>query len=147
MPPSKSNDVPASKENKSGKTLLPLLMNGPFPFYWVVVSIGTGYKSEVYVNGVLVDKVDTFTNYTTKKNGKDLLKNGENEVIIKILEVADATKSYFKQELSVDVYGTPNSPETKSFRFDDTALNHILAIDIKENMKKGTFTYLFNLKK
>lgn len=134
-----------SMTNKANQKTLTPTNNGPFPYYWAVVTVGTGYKSEVYLNGTLIDKVDTFTNYTTKKKAVDLLKDGKNEITVNVTDVSDATKQYFKQELSFDIMGTPLD---KEFRFDDPALKEIISINFKDaDLKKGTYNYSFNLKK
>ena len=117
------------------------IKDGPFKYYQFEAIATTGFTGEVFLNGKSMFKINERGGNTSDNTAQDILKNGKNEILLKIDSVSNVGPLFFGEIIGIYIHGVNEQvAPSKSTR--------IVIIGWKpQGNKPETIKYVFELKK
>ncbi|WP_062060527.1 hypothetical protein [Aquimarina longa] len=116
----------------------------PFKYYQLEIKTTKGTEGEIYLNDNKLHEFKKLRSQITNNNALDLIKNGLNEITLKISSIDDdVEKDYFSNSvIFIAIHGL----NEKTFTSKETQIVRI-KWNPEKNQNKTTIKYLFNLKR
>ncbi|WP_128755319.1 hypothetical protein [Aquimarina sediminis] len=116
----------------------------PFKYYQLEAKTSQGVEGKIYLNGKKLHEFTKPGSSTSNNKAQKLIKNGTNEIVLKISSIDDhVEKGYFsKCVVFIAIHGV----NEKIFPSDETQIVRI-KWNPKKVQKKGTIKYVFELER
>ncbi|PKV52136.1 hypothetical protein ATE84_4238 [Aquimarina sp. MAR_2010_214] len=131
-------------QDKSKTIEIEALKTEPFKYYQFEAETTKGVIGEIYLNGKKLHEFKKLRSQITDNRAQTLIKNGNNEITLKILSIDDEVeKDYFSEcVVFIAIHGV----NEKIFPSKETQIVRIKWNPDKDQ-KKGVLKYVFELKR